>query len=61
MTIVRRIGNHAIARLEKGEGYEDAHKYMAILDYEESKEYSGLDGDIYQSTLKDAISAAHCW
>ena len=61
MTIVRRVGNHAIAKLDKGEGFEASDKYMVILNYDESKEYCGIDGDIYKSTLKEAIESAHNW
>lgn len=61
MKIVRRINNHAVAKLDKGEGFEDRYKYMVILNYDETKEYCGIDGDIYKETLSEAIASAHSW
>lgn len=61
MKIVRRINNHAVAKLDKGEGFEERYKYMVILNYDETEEYCGLDGDIYKETLNEAIASAQSW
>lgn len=61
MKISRRIGKNAVFKLEKGEGFEDSLKYMVILDYDEEKEYCGLDGDIYKETFKEAVESACSW
>ena len=61
MKIVKRVKNHAVAKLDNGEGFEECHKYMVILSYDETEEYSGLDGDIYKETYKDAVAAANSW
>lgn len=61
MKISRRIGNNAVFKLEKGEGFEDSQKYMVILNYDEEKEYCGLDGDIYKETFKEAVESACNW
>lgn len=59
MKVVKRTQRHAIVKVEKGEGFEDRYKYMVILDYDASKEYCGLDGDIYKETYKEAVAAAY--
>lgn len=61
MKVSRRIGNHAVVKLDKGEGFEDSKKYMVILNYDEEKEYCGLDGDIYKETFKEAVEVAQSW
>lgn len=61
MKVVKRTLKNAVVKLEKGEGFENCHKYMVILDYDESKDYSGLDGDIYKETYKEAVETACSW
>lgn len=61
MKLSKRIGNHAVVKLDKGEGFEDSHKYMVILNYDEEQEYCGLDGDIYKETYKEAVEFAYRW
>lgn len=59
MKVVKTTGKHAVAKLEKGEGFEDCHKYMVILNYDKTKEYCELDGDIYKETYKEAVRSAN--
>ena len=61
MKIVKRTRKNAVVKLEMGEGYEDVFKYMVICNYDETKEYSGLDGDIYKCTYKEAVDSAYTW
>lgn len=61
MKIVKRTRRNAVARLEKGEGFEDRYKYMVILDHDDQKEYDGTDGDIYKETYQEAVAAAYSW
>lgn len=61
MKVVRRIKDHAVVKLEKGEGFADCYKYMVILNYDENEDYFDLDGDIYKETYKEAVSAASSW
>lgn len=61
MTLVKRTRKNAVMKLKKGEGFEDCYKYMVILDYDETKEYCGLDGDIYKETYKEAVKSAYSW
>lgn len=61
MKVSKIVGNHAIVKLDKGEGFEDFQKYMVILNYDEEKEYCGLDGDIYKETYKEAFESACSW
>jgi len=59
MKVVKRTKRNAVIKLEKGEGFEDCYKYMVILDYDEAKEYCGMDGDIYKETYKEAVESAY--
>lgn len=34
---------------------------MVILNYDEEKEYCGLDGDIYEETFKEAVESVYNW
>ena len=61
MKIVKRTRKNAVAKLEKHEHFENHHKYMVILNYDETKEYCGLDGDIYKATYKEAVESAYSW
>jgi hypothetical protein len=61
MKLSKIIGNHAVIKLDKGEGFEECHNYMVILNYDENEEYTGLDGDIYKETYKEAVAAANSW
>lgn len=61
MKVVKRTKRNAVIKLEKGEGFEDCHKYMVILDYDETREYFGTDGDIYKETYKEAVASALSW
>lgn len=61
MKVVKTTRKNAVFKLEKGEGFVDCYKYMVILNYDETKEYSGTDGDIYKETYKEAISSAYSW
>ena len=42
MKIVKRTSKNAIAKLDKGEGFEGCYKYMVICNYDEEKEYDGI-------------------
>lgn len=61
MKVVKRTQRNAVAKLEKGEGFEDFYKYMVILDYDETREYCGLEGDIYKETYREAVESAYSW
>ena len=61
MKIVKRTSKNAIAKLDKGEGFEGCYKYMVICNYDEEKEYDGMDGDIYKCTYKEALRSAFSW
>ena len=61
MKVVKRTHKNAVVKLEKGEGFEDCHKYMVILDYDETRDYDGMDGDIYKETYREAIESAYSW
>lgn len=61
MKIVKRTRKNAVVKLEKGEGYADVFKYMVICNYDDTKAYCGLDGDIYKRTYKEAVESAYSW
>ena len=61
MQIVRKVGMNAVAKLEPEERFEQKYKYGVIFNYDESKEYIGMDCVVVKETLNEAVSAAQAW